>query len=70
MGLARAKKLASGGMNMFIAHRDRRGNMPEIEQHFDEIRSCGVCFCSVNTDALRSENQGGIVPFEIPPWSR
>ena len=36
-GLATAKRLVRGGLNMLIVHRDRRGAMKDIQPHFDEI---------------------------------
>lgn len=61
MGLASAKKLAAEGMNIFIAHRDRKGSMAAINAQFDEIRAMGVQFVSLNTDALSAEGQQEIV---------
>lgn len=61
MGLASAKKLAAEGMNIFIAHRDRKGAMTAINAQFDEIRAMGVQFVSLNTDALSAEGQQEIV---------
>ena len=61
MGLASAKKLAAEGMNIFIAHRDRKGAMATINAQFDEIRAMGIQFVSLNTDALSAEGQQEIV---------
>lgn len=61
MGLASAKKLAAEGMNIFIAHRDRKGAMAAINAQFDEIRATGVQFVSLNTDALSAEGQQEII---------
>lgn len=54
-GLAAAKLLAARGMSVCIVHRDRRGAMKNIEPHFEEIRSHGHGFITVNTDALSEQ---------------
>jgi len=56
-GLATAKKLSSHGMNICIAHRDRRGAMQRIEKEFEEIRSTGVGFKTFNLDALSEDGR-------------
>ncbi len=53
LGLASAKKLAQHGMNICIVHRDRKSDMPEVEQHFSEIRNSKVALLSFNKDILR-----------------
>jgi len=52
LGYASAKKLAKHGMNIIIIHRDRRSEIPDIEEAFDEIRNSGVKFESFNADAV------------------
>ncbi len=54
-GLAAAKKLARHGMNLCIAHRDRRGAMRRIEPEFDALRAEGVSVETFNADALRDD---------------
>lgn len=61
LGLATAKKLANEGMNVFIIHRDRKSDLPEIEKHFNEITSEGVGFLSFNSDALNQESRSQII---------
>lgn len=56
-GLATAQKLASMGMNVCIAHRDRKGSMARIEEEFEAIRKTGVRFVSYNTNALIPEGR-------------
>lgn len=56
-GLASAKKLASLGMNICAVHRDRRGSLARIEEEFEKIRSFGVKFLSVNTNALTEDGR-------------
>jgi NAD(P)-dependent dehydrogenase (short-subunit alcohol dehydrogenase family) len=60
-GLATARGLARRGMNVAIAHRDRRGAMPAIEREFQDIRETGVGFLSVNVDALATEGRASIL---------
>ncbi|MCP4884508.1 MAG: SDR family oxidoreductase [Flavobacteriales bacterium] len=61
LGLASAKKLAKHGMNICIIHRDRKSDMPEIENHFSEIRDCQVAMISLNRDLLRAEHKKEIL---------
>ena len=57
LGYASAKKLAKHGMNIIIIHRDRRSEIPDIEEAFDEIRASGVKFESFNADAVKKESR-------------
>ena len=56
-GLATAKRLARGGMNILIVHRDRRGAMKEIQPHFDELAGMGVGFHVWNADAISADKR-------------
>jgi len=56
-GLACAKKLSQWGMNIFLVHRDRRGAMVKVEEHFDAIRETGVAFQALNLDALSANGR-------------
>lgn len=57
LGLAAAKKLAAHGMNICIVHRDRKTDMPDIEQHFSEIRDCNVRLKTFNKDILQESHK-------------
>ncbi|MDF4222167.1 SDR family oxidoreductase [Maribacter sp. M208] len=61
LGLATAKKLARHGYNVLIMHRDRRAAMDEIEKDFNEIRSYGNDFLSMNVDVLNADKRAGII---------
>ncbi|MCP9200417.1 SDR family oxidoreductase [Gramella sp. GC03-9] len=61
LGYASAKKLAKHGMNIIIIHRDRRSEIPDIEEAFDEIRSSGVKFESFNADAVKKESREDLI---------
>ncbi|MFV8225815.1 enoyl-ACP reductase FabI [Christiangramia aquimixticola] len=61
LGYASAKKLAKHGMNILIIHRDRRTELPDIEEAFDEIRESGVQFKSFNSDAVNKENRANLI---------
>ena len=61
LGYASAKKLAKHGMNIIIIHRDRRSEVPDIEEAFDEIRESGVKFESFNADAVKKESREELV---------
>ena len=57
LGFASAKKLAAHGMNIFIVHRDRKDDLPEIKESFDDIRHLGVKLHTFNVDATRRERR-------------
>ncbi len=61
LGYASAKKLAKHGMNIIIIHRDRRSEIPDIEEAFDDIRNSGVQFESFNADAVKKESREELV---------
>ena len=61
IGLATAKILAGNNWNIIIVHRDRRGNMPAIEPHFDEIRSFGATLLTINNNACENKGQEEII---------
>jgi NAD(P)-dependent dehydrogenase (short-subunit alcohol dehydrogenase family) len=58
-GLATAKRLARGGLNILVVHRDRRGAMKDIQPHFDEVAAIaegnGLGFHAWNADAINPE---------------
>ena len=58
-GLATGKRLARGGLNVLIVHRDRRGAMKDIQPHFDELAAIaeeqGRGFHVWNADAIAPE---------------
>ncbi|MDH5655869.1 MAG: SDR family oxidoreductase [Spirochaetia bacterium] len=60
-GLATAKKLSSMGMNICVAHRDRKGSMAKIEEEFNDIKKTGVQFLPVNTNALTPEGRAEVL---------
>ncbi len=61
LGLATAQKLAREGYGIFIIHRDRRADSPDIENGFDSIRSTGVPFYHFNADALNPEKRKALI---------
>lgn len=61
LGLASAKKLAAHGMNIIVVHRDRREQLPEIEESFDEIRKHEVRLHTFNVDATQKEKREGLL---------
>jgi len=60
-GLATAKRLARGGLNVLIVHRDRRGAMKDIQPHFDELAKIaednGRGFHVWNADAIAADKR-------------
>lgn len=61
LGFASAKKLALHGMNIVIVHRDRKDDLPEIRESFEEIRNMGVKIHTFNVDAVNKERREEIV---------
>ena len=57
LGLASAKKLAAHGMNIIVVHRDRKEDLPEIEESFKEITRQNVSLHTFNVDATRKERR-------------
>jgi NAD(P)-dependent dehydrogenase (short-subunit alcohol dehydrogenase family) len=60
-GLAAADKLSRHGMNVCVAHRDRRGAMERIQPAFDAIAARGVGFRAFNIDALSVEGRDAVL---------
>ena len=57
LGLATARKLARHGMNIIIVHRDRRTDLTDIEEAFEDIRNSDVRLESFNVDAVQKEKR-------------
>ncbi|HLK41572.1 MAG TPA: SDR family oxidoreductase [Polyangiaceae bacterium] len=60
-GLASAKKLASEGMSVAVAHRDRKSAMAGIDREFASIRAGGAELLAFNVDALSPEGRAAIL---------
>ncbi|CAN5215984.1 SDR family oxidoreductase [soil metagenome] len=61
LGLATARKLAQHGMNIIIIHRDRKSEMDDIEEAFEEIRNSDVRLESFNVDAIQKDKRGNLI---------
>ncbi|GAA4271514.1 SDR family oxidoreductase [Aquimarina gracilis] len=61
LGMASAKKLAIHGMNIIIVHRNRKAELPQIENDFTEIKKTGVDFLSYNIDLTKQEKRKEVV---------
>lgn len=62
LGLASARKLAKHGMNIIIVHRDRKAELPDIEEAFEDIiKNSDVRLESFNIDATNAEKREGII---------
>jgi len=61
LGFATARKLAHHGMNIIIIHRDRRADIAEIEEAFEDIREQDVHFESFNVDATNAEKRADLI---------
>ncbi|WP_431121144.1 SDR family oxidoreductase [Flagellimonas flava] len=66
LGLATAQKLASEGFNLILIHRDRRANMPSVQEEFQLMVSNGATVHSFNKDAVDVAGRKEIVE-EIKP---
>ncbi len=61
LGLATAKKLAEHGMNICIVHRNRKSELPNIYENFNQIKKLGVAFLSYNVNAFKREERQEVV---------
>ena len=61
LGYATARKLAHHGMNIIIIHRDRRADLAEIEEAFEDIKEQDVKFESFNVDATNAEKRQNLI---------
>lgn len=61
LGLASAKKLARNGYHILIVHRDRKMDMEDITNDFQEISNAGVLFKSYNQDAIQKNNRDDLI---------
>jgi NAD(P)-dependent dehydrogenase (short-subunit alcohol dehydrogenase family) len=60
-GLATAKRLAKGGLNILIGHKDKEGTVETvIKPHFDEIRSFGVKLVTHNVNLFDDDGKGEV----------
>ena len=57
LGAATAKKLAKEGYDLIVVHRDRRSDMPEVNELFDDIRNMGSTCHGFNADAVHPQKQ-------------
>ena len=58
-GLATARRLASSGLNLVLAHKDPMGIVEEVlEPAFDEIRAEGIELVTYNGDLGDEEERG------------
>ncbi|MDR6301606.1 enoyl-ACP reductase FabI [Mesonia maritima] len=55
LGLASAKKLAKHGLNIIILHRNRKADLPNIQQEFEEIKNEDIQLKTFNIDATNPE---------------
>ncbi len=61
-GLATARRLASAGLNLVLAHKDPMGVVEEVlEPAFDEIRATGVTLITQNGDLGDEEERGELL---------
>ncbi|MBT2160563.1 SDR family oxidoreductase [Zobellia barbeyronii] len=57
LGLATAKKMASHGYHIMIVHRDRKIDLEQINEQFQEITSSGVKLLDFNIDATNPDKR-------------
>lgn len=61
LGLASATKLARSGYNILVVHRDRKTDLPKIEESFQAIEQEDISFFSFNSDAVNSQSRNDII---------
>ncbi len=61
LGLATAKKLAQHGMNICIVHRNRKSEIPIINENFNFIKNQGVEFVAFNVNAFKEEERQEVI---------
>jgi len=61
LGLATAQKLAQHGCHICIVHRNRKGELKEIEVEFSKIKKEGVELLTFNIDALNEEKRAFVI---------
>ena len=60
-GLATAKRLAKGGFNILIGHKDKESTVETvIKPHFDEIRAAGVKLVTHNVNLFDEDGKGEV----------
>jgi NAD(P)-dependent dehydrogenase (short-subunit alcohol dehydrogenase family) len=60
-GLATAKRLAKGGLNILIGHKDKEGTVETvIKPHFEEIRASGVKLVTHNVNLFDEDGKGEV----------
>jgi NAD(P)-dependent dehydrogenase (short-subunit alcohol dehydrogenase family) len=58
-GLATAKRLAQGGFNIIIGHKDKEGTVESvIKPHFEQIRAHGVKLFTHNVNLFEEDGRG------------
>lgn len=61
LGLATAKKLAKHGYHICIVHRNRKSDLPKVEEQFARISALGVELMHFNVDACSVEKRHTII---------
>ncbi|WP_190808777.1 SDR family oxidoreductase [Flagellimonas sp. S3867] len=57
LGLATAQKFAANDYGVIVVHRDRKTDMEEIQNHFQQIAQNASGFHSFNADAINPEKR-------------
>ncbi|PKP22324.1 MAG: short-chain dehydrogenase [Bacteroidetes bacterium HGW-Bacteroidetes-21] len=65
MGLACANTLSQKGYDIIIVHRDRKSQMPEVEQAFAKIRTTGQTLTTFNANVNSTETLESVNHFVI-----
>tara|TARA_R110000868_G_scaffold36445_4_gene129358 strand:- start:1720 stop:2517 length:798 start_codon:yes stop_codon:yes gene_type:complete len=67
LGLATAKKLAAHGFNLIVVYRNRKSDLPEIENEFIKIKTQKIILKPYNLDATNPEKRNEIIT-DIFSW--
>ena len=61
LGLATAKKMAREGYGLLLVHRDRKTELPRIEDEFQSLKDAGCQLVSFNKDAILEANRKDLI---------
>lgn len=61
LGLATARKMAEEGYGLVLVHRDRKLDLPRIQEDFEALKSLGHPVLHYNQDALQDTNREELI---------
>ena len=61
LGLATARKMSKAGYGLFLVHRDRKKDLPRIQNEFESLKASGSPLISYNQDAVQETNRKDLI---------